>query len=80
MTNKGEGKSQVSALTKGDAAKLVRRTVAKMENGKPVLGKDGNPVAVESTVAESEVHAFADYGDHVVVVTTSGEKLRGEKK
>ena len=68
--------------TAADAAKLVHRVV-------PVLGDDGNPKLNPKTqqpatstvdVAEHEVLSFRDYGTHVVVVTTDGQKLRGERK
>jgi DNA-binding LytR/AlgR family response regulator len=31
-------------------------------------------------VKTAEVLSFRDYGDYVVVVTTAGQKLRGDKK
>lgn len=61
-------------LTKADAAKLVKRNVlvpSEKEGGKPTEKK----VAIE----ESEVLAFKDYGDEVVVVTTDGKKFTGKK-
>lgn len=73
-------KVEVSTLTQGQAASLVRRMIAKLDdNGKPVLDKDNNPVPVEAGVKEDEVMNFAEYDDSVVVVTTSGEKLTTEK-
>jgi hypothetical protein len=67
-------------MTAADAAKLVKRSVVKTKDGKPVLGeKTKQPLTELAAIDASEVMAFADYGDHVVVVTTSGEKLRGEK-
>lgn len=69
-------------MTKADAAKLVKRMVAKIDpkTGKPVLDKDSNPVAEPQDVKADEVMSFAEYPDKVVVVTTSGEKLEGKKK
>lgn len=65
-----------SALTKADAAKLVRRQVAKKDDaGNVIMDKDHNPVGVEAKVKEEEVMAFNEYDDQIVVVTTSGEKL-----
>jgi len=67
-------------LTKAQAAALVRREVAKTDDdGKPLL-KDGELVVRSVPVKANEVLAFKDYGDHVVVVTTDGRKLRGAKK
>lgn len=67
-------------LSKADAAKLVRRMVAKRDGkGAVVLDQDRNPVAVESSVREDEVMSYAEYDDRVVVVTVAGEKLACEK-
>ncbi|MEJ1497548.1 MAG: hypothetical protein RPU13_13885 [Candidatus Sedimenticola sp. (ex Thyasira tokunagai)] len=43
--------------------------------------KDGKPTDKMRDVAvkTEEVQAFKDYGDYVVVVTTDGKKLRGDK-
>lgn len=69
-----------SAMTAADAAALVHRMVAKRDaKGQVVLDKDNNPVGVEQAVEPEDVMSFADYGDHVVVVTTDGQKLRGDK-
>ena len=65
--------SKESTLTKAQAAALVKRLVQK-------LNKDDKPRPVSDPVKESEVLSFRDYGDHVVVVTTDGQKLRGDKK
>lgn len=67
-------------MTKADAAKLVKRMVAKVDpkTGKVVLDADNNPVAQEQNVKADEVMSFAEYADKVVVVTTSGEKLEGK--
>lgn len=51
-------------LTAADAAKLVKR---------PVADKDGKTKLVP--VAADEVLSFKDYGTHVVVVTTDGQKF-----
>lgn len=50
-------------MTAADAAKLVKRIVV----------EDGKKKAV--AVGASEVLAFRDYGNRVVVVTTDGQKL-----
>ncbi len=74
-------KNEPKPMTKAEAAKLVKRNVPKLDDkGKIEHDKDGNPKTREQAIKEDEVMSFADYGDHVVVVTTSGEKLRGEKK
>lgn len=68
------------ALTAAEAAKLVRRMVPKVDDkGQIVKDRDGNPVAAPQAIKADEVMSFADYGDRVVVVTISGEKLEGSK-
>lgn len=75
-----QGRVTNTAMTAADAAKLVRRMVPKLDdNGEILRDRDQNPVAVPQGIKESEVMSFADYGDRVVVVTTSGEKLEAEK-
>ena len=68
-----------SSMTKAQAAKQVKRTVVELVDGK---GEDGKPVKIEKTkrmpVSEGEVLSFKDYGSHVVVVTTDGQKLSSE--
>lgn len=61
-------------LTAVQAAKLVKREV-------PALDKDGKPTGKMKAVAvkTEEVFSFREYDDHVVVVTTDGQKLRGDK-
>ena len=69
-----------TSMTKADVAKLVRRTVAKKDaKGKAVLDEKNNPVTTEQPIDEKEILSFAEYDDHVVVVTVRGEKLRGAK-
>ena len=65
-----KGKSK--ELTFAEAAKRVKRTVTEL-----VEGKDGAkvPRAKKVAVEASEVLSFRDYGTHVVVVTTDGQKL-----
>ncbi len=68
-------------MTAAEAAKLVRRMVPKLNDKNEIVrDREGNPVAVPQAIKESEVMSFADYGNRVVVVTTSGEKLEAEKK
>lgn len=55
-------------LTKAEAAKRVKRLVT-------VKRPDGEPAVKQVAVKEDEVFAFRDYGTHVVVVTTDGQKL-----
>jgi len=62
-------------MTAAEAAKLVVREV-------PVLDKEtGQPTGKtrQVPVKPSDVFAYRDYGDHVVVVTKDGHKFRGEK-
>ena len=63
-------------LTAAEAAKRVKRTVVEYKDGKD---KDGKPIKVEKTeqvaITADEVLSFRDYGTHVVVVTTDGQKL-----
>ena len=66
--------AEVKELTKADAAKLVKRTVIV-----PPEKEGGKPTTKEVAIKESEVLAFKDYGDHVVVVTDDGQKFTGEK-
>lgn len=63
---------QAKQFTAADAAKRVQRTVIEL-----VDGKDGTkvPKATKVAVKASEVLSFRDYGEHVVVVTTDGQKL-----
>jgi len=61
-------KEEVKALTAADVAKRVKRTVVAQD-------EDGKPVQKQVAVAAKEVLAFRDYGTHVVVVTTDGQKL-----
>lgn len=64
-------------LTAAEAAKRVKRPVTTTE----VIGKDeqGQPITRRATkhvpVTAAEVLSFKDYGTHVVVVTTDGQKL-----
>lgn len=62
-----------AAMTIAAAAKLVKRTVPVMEKGQPT-GKTR-----QAAIKASDVLAFAEHADHVVVVTSSGEKLQGDK-
>lgn len=58
-------------LTAADVAKLVKRTVVEK-------AEDGTLTEKQVAVKVSEVLAFRDYGDRVVVVTTDGQKLVGK--
>ncbi|MBL3601294.1 MAG: hypothetical protein JMN25_15755 [gamma proteobacterium endosymbiont of Lamellibrachia anaximandri] len=66
-------KARGKVLSNAEAAALVKRTVPVMKGGKPTGDTRQVPVSA------NEVLSFADYGDHVMVVTTDGKKLRGEK-
>lgn len=60
-------KKAAKAMTAADAAKRVKRVVEVKEGGKLV--------AKALPVKPDEVLDFRDYGTHVVVVTTDGQKL-----
>ena len=64
--------AEAKKMTVAEAAKRVKRTVSEL-----VDGKDGAkvPRAKKVAVEASEVLSFRDYGAHVVVVTTDGQKL-----
>ena len=63
--------AETKKMTAAEAAKRVKRTVTEL-----VEGKDGAkvPRAKKVAVEASEVLSFRDYGTHVVVVTTDGQK------
>jgi hypothetical protein len=63
-------KSEPKTLTAADAAKLVKRPVLV-----PAKAKGGEPTVEMVSVKAGEVLAFKDYGSHVVVVTTDGQKF-----
>lgn len=65
------GDPAVKELTPADAAKLVKRLVPVLEDGKPTGKEKEVPVKAE------EVLAFAIRGDSIVVVTKDGQKLTG---
>jgi hypothetical protein len=73
-TNEVGGAEAVKEMTAADAANLVVR-------GIPVIGKDRKPTGEvkRAPVKASEVLSFRDCGDSVVVVTTDGQKLTGDK-
>lgn len=64
--------AETKKMTAAEAAKRVKRAVTEL-----VEGKDGAKVPRVKKVAveASEVLSFRDYGTHVVVVTTDGQKL-----
>ena len=55
-------------LTAADAARRVKRVVTTAD-------KEGKTTTRELSVKADEVLSFRDYGTHVVVVTTDGQKL-----
>ena len=55
-------------LTAAEAAKRVKRTVQ-------VADDDGKLTTKDVAIKAAEVLAFKDYGTHVVVVTTDGQKF-----
>lgn len=69
---------KTKAMTIEQAAKAVHRVVPKMKDGEPVTNKDGKPVLSKEAVPVEDVMSFKDYGTHVVVITTAGEKLSSE--
>ncbi len=66
---------EAKQMTAADAAKRVKRAVIEL-----VDGKDGAkvPRAKQVPVSDKEVLSFRDYGSHVVVVTTDGQKLSSQ--
>ncbi len=69
------------SMTKEQAAKYVTRQVPKQDkDGKWVLDKNQQPVLESVPVEAASIIGWKDYGDHVIVVTEQGEKLRGDKK
>jgi len=68
----------VSAMTAAQAAARVKRPVA-IQESTGSKGVDGKliyrSVVTQQEVTESEVLRFKDYGTHVVVVTTDGQKF-----
>jgi len=62
-------------MTIQQAAKAVHRKIPKLKDGERVLDKNGEPVLAEEAVPVEDVMSFKDYGTHVVVITTAGEKL-----
>ena len=64
-----------TGLTAEQAAKLVKREVLELAE------KEGDKPKVKKVdIKPDEVFSFKDYGDHVVVVTTDGQKFTGDKK
>jgi uncharacterized protein YaiI (UPF0178 family) len=65
-----------NVMTAAEAAKQVKRTVVETREEK---AKDGSIIKTEVTkqvaVKADEVLAHKDYGSHVVVVTTDGQKF-----
>lgn len=57
---------EVKEMSVAQAAKLVSR---------PPVEPDGKPIPIKAV----EVLSFRDYGSHVVVVTTDGQKFSAEK-
>ncbi|MFT4243553.1 MAG: hypothetical protein QM569_14870 [Acidovorax sp.] len=69
-----KGKSK--ELTTAEAAKRVQRQVIEVVDEKDGAGKPGKVERVKRVpVKADEVLSFRDYGTHVVVVTTDGQKL-----
>ncbi len=63
-------------MTAAEAAKMVRRPVTKLVDGKDKDGKAVKVSRVEYVAVETkEVLSFKDYGSHVVVVTKDGQKF-----
>lgn len=81
MTDLKDTPPKAADMTKEQAAKFVQRLVPKTDkDGKPVLDAEKQPVLEGKPVPPEEIIGWKDYGDHVIVVTTAGEKLRGDKK
>lgn len=69
---------EAKSMTIDQAAKAVHRKMPKLKDGEPVLDKNGEPVLTKEPVPVEDVMSFKDYGTHVVVITTAGEKLTSE--
>ena len=72
--NQDQSDSDAQEMTAADAAELVVREVAVLDDKKQPTGKI-KQVAVKA----DEVLSFREYGDYVVVVTIDGQKLTGSK-
>lgn len=72
-TNENGGAEAVKEMTAAEAAKLVVREIPVIKDRKPTGEVRQVPVKV------GEVLSFRDYGSYVVVVTTDGKKLTGDK-
>ena len=59
--------SKPQAMSAADAAKLVKRRI--------VIADGGAEKVTFKPISAKEVQAFRDYGTHVVVVTTDGQKF-----
>lgn len=71
-----EANSKARELTAADAAKRVKRTVTEWVDGEDKAGKPVKTARTrEVAVQAADVLSFRDYGTHVVVVTTDGQKL-----
>lgn len=74
-------KPDAKAMTKEQAAEIVKRQVPKFDkDSQPMKDKDGQPVLESRSIPLDEIIGWKEYADHVIVVTSAGEKLRGEKK
>ena len=71
MANPNE--TPVKEMTAAEAARAVKRTV--VETVVDEKTKEKKLVTKKVSVAASEVLDFKDYGTHVVVCTTDGQKL-----
>ncbi len=82
-TGDGQETAVPEPLTKGEAAKLVKREVPlRDKEGKLVLGKDSKPSGKTQLVdiAAEEVLSVTEFDDgRVGVVTVDGQKLYGSK-
>ncbi|MFZ5530301.1 MAG: hypothetical protein ACOY4U_04525 [Pseudomonadota bacterium] len=67
------GEGITTELTKEQAAKLVKRVVPIIKDGKP------SGETKEVSVKADEVLSFKEFDDRVVVVTVDGQKLTGAK-
>lgn len=62
-------------LSLAEVVKSVKRRVPDLDDGgKQKLDKSGKPKWAELTIKADDVLSFKDYGSHIVVVTSDGQK------
>lgn len=62
-----------------EALEFVSVQVPTLKEGKPELDSKGDPKTHLAKVEAHEALSFKDHGDHVIVITKSGNRIRGSK-